>query len=84
MMVVTSDTGTGSWIPASARLESLARHKNEEDQKSCVDDDCDGQDHQCTRGEQSSNVRLSDAREVEGGVLAQADKGKDGIQRVLI
>lgn len=70
--------------PVAPLSEAFARDQDEEHAQCCIDEDRHGEDHGRPAGEKLADVRLPHPREVERGVLAVADEGEDGVERVLV
>jgi hypothetical protein len=64
--------------------EALSGNENEENTKGGIDENSHRQDHDSPLSDELTDVRLTDAREVEWGVLAVTNQGHDGIQWVLV
>ena len=77
-MVISLET---SWV---VELEPLSWDENEEYNQANTDEDRDEQDHYGTLIHELADVGFSDAGPVHEGVLAEAGKGEDRIDGVLM
>lgn len=68
----------------SSCLETLSWNKDEENTECSIDENSHCEDHDSTLGDELANVGFTNAREVEGGVLAVTNQGHDRVQRVLV
>lgn len=65
-------------------LKTLSRNKNEENTECSINENSHCEDHDSTLGDELANVGFTNAREVEGGVLAVTNQGHNRVQRVLV
>lgn len=65
-------------------LQPFTRDKDEEHTERGVDQNGDGENHDRPLSKELTNVGLTNSREVERCVLAEADESEDRIQRVLV
>lgn len=79
---LTPPANAGRW--ASSPSEPLAGHEDEEGTDGGVDEDRDTEDHDRAASEELADVRLAHPREIERGVLAVAEHGQEGVERVLV
>lgn len=68
-------------LPSS---ESFAWDQNEEHTKCGVDEGRNSEHHDCAACKKLADIRFPHPSKVERGVLAEADKGEDGVERILI
>jgi hypothetical protein len=57
----------------------VSGNEDEQETKGGVDKKGDSQNHDGSLGEKLADVGLENSREAEGGVLAEANEGHDGI-----
>lgn len=75
------------WLRTDIReqdLESFAWDKNEQNTQPSINQQSHSQYHHSALRKHAADIGFSNAREVEGCVLAVSDKCQDWVQRVLI